>query len=130
MFPEAFMVPIALLLLAVGFAVARDEVSYWFWKRQAGFRGASQGFGLFVDATYFIASAFGSAFLAAFVWEFGWKPTATLVLVGVIVLTVWRMIQTKHRNSPSVFIWSVAVFAVWPLMLFLARSVTWFGLVT
>ena len=120
---DAFIPPAGLASLIAAFSIARFETQRWVRARNRGMRGASEWMGFFVDATFGIVTTFGIAFLVAFIWEFGWKPALTLVLISFAVPMVWGFFMRDHF-----VVWMIATLACWPLAFFLARQVTWFGL--
>jgi hypothetical protein len=105
------------------FSVARFETQRWVRARNQGIRGASHAMGFFVDATFGIASTFGLVLLFALIWDYGWRQTMTLILVGIAVTMIWSLLVRDNF-----LIWTVATIACWPLMYLLGHQVSWFGL--
>lgn len=122
-----FIPPAAVASLSIPLSIARFENQRWIRARNNGFRGANEGFGFFVDLTGSISFLFGAAFIIAFAWQFGWQQTVALVLISAGTGMIWSLILAVLGIADHWIIWIIGTIAVWPLMIGLSRTISWFG---
>ena len=124
-----FIPPTSILLLAAAFYIARFENQRWVRARARGLRGASEGFGVFVDLTGMMSILFALLFLIATGYDFGWRAALGLILITQIVGLAYSLISTAILRGDRIGVWMVGTLSIWALMPFLAIQVSWFGLV-
>lgn len=112
---------------AILFSTARFENQRWVRMRIAGKRGVSALAGLFVDASGAISLIFGIAFLVAYWFKIGWKPVVGLVVISQAIGILYSIVSTPIFRGDNLFVMLIGTIAVWPLMVWLAAQVTWFG---
>ncbi len=120
---EAFIPPTELSGLIAAFSVARFEMQRWVRAQLKGEWSGNQFLVSFVLASFNIVSLFSFLFLIAVVWDYGWQPAVTLVIIG-FGASMLRAISKRD----SLNLWVAGLVGSWVLMVALALHVSWFGL--
>ena len=118
----AFVPPTGVASSVALLSIARFEAQRWGRVRNAAIRGSSEAPGFLVGATFNIATIFVLVSFFAFLWDYGWQPTITIVAISLLASTVWRMFMPDNF-----LVWVISTVACWVLMVILGAQVSWFG---
>jgi len=119
----------AILLWSIILNCARFENQRWTRARQAGMRGSSEGFGLFVDLTGFIGLLASITVLALSLFDFGWKQTLGLFVLTMIAGWVWGAVGAYvGRAITTLGLWIAGTVLVYVAAVPLFLQFSWFGL--
>jgi hypothetical protein len=124
------MPELSLLIVAILLDTARFENQRWIRARMRGFRGASAGFGLFIDFSGLVGTIFYYTFLAGFFYDTNFKTTLCLYVILFVIGLISSMFFTRLFKGDNVIVWFIGTLAIWPLSVLLSTKVSWFGLLS
>ncbi len=117
-------IPLYLIVTSVVLVILRFENQRWFRARAGGMRGSSFIAGQFVDFTAACSFFIMLSLYAALIYDYGiWDILKLLVLIFLANI-IWSLVA-----SDNIIIWVVSTILIWPVIIFLATQVSWFGLI-
>ena len=105
----------------------QHELAEWGLLRTNGMVGSSVYAGLLVDFAAGIGGFLGWIMLAAYGYDFGWKPAIGMGIIGFITAPL-HMITSSISSDARFMFWMILVPTYYVLMVFMLTRFSWFGL--